>query len=113
MNLVNFLCRQLRETVDWIFSESMIIYYITLFKNSMWPNGKLGESPPNKTDLQKLQTRLEAKEKFLNNMPGMVLVVRVCSSYKRYTLKHQFEVHLFVSVVAIEMKYFPLQLLIR
>ena len=77
MNLVNFLCRQLRETVDWIFSESMIIYYITLFKNSMWPNGKLGESPPNKTDHQKLQTRLEAKEKFLNNMPGKVLVVLV------------------------------------
>ena len=86
MNLVNFLCRQLRETVDWIFSESMIIYYITLFKNSMWPNGKLGESPPNKTDHQKLQTRLEAKEKFLNNMPGMVLVVRVCTSYKHNTL---------------------------
>ncbi|XP_078326313.1 sorting nexin-25-like isoform X2 [Crassostrea virginica] len=64
--------RQLRETVDWIFSESMIIYYITLFKNSMWPNGKLGESPPNKTDHQKLQTRLEAKEKFLNNMPDAV-----------------------------------------
>ncbi|XP_078326331.1 sorting nexin-25-like isoform X2 [Crassostrea virginica] len=64
--------RQLRETVDWIFCESMIIYYITLFKNSMWPNGKLGESPPNKTDHQKLQTRLEAKEKFLNNMPDAV-----------------------------------------
>jgi sorting nexin-25 len=48
----------------------MIIYYITLFKNSMWPNGKLAEPPPSKTDLQKLQTRLEAKEKFLNNIPG-------------------------------------------
>ncbi|XP_062594702.1 sorting nexin-25-like isoform X2 [Saccostrea cucullata] len=64
--------RQLRETVDWVFSESMIIYYITLFKNSMWPNGKLAEPPTPKTDLQKLQTRLEAKEKFLNNMPDAV-----------------------------------------
>lgn len=115
MNLVNFLCRQLRDTVDWIFSESMIIYYITLFKNSMWPNGKLGEFPASKTDHQKLQTRLEAKEKFLNNMPGKVLVILLCTSYKHNTLciKHQFEVHLLVSVVAIEMKYFPLQLLIR
>ncbi|XP_048774013.1 sorting nexin-25-like [Ostrea edulis] len=64
--------RQLRETVDWVFSESMIIYYVTLFKNSMWPNGKLAESPPPKTDIQKLQTRLEAKEKFLNNIPDAV-----------------------------------------
>lgn len=61
--------------MDWVFSESMIIYYVTLFKNSMWPNGKLAESPPPKTDIQKLQTRLEAKEKFLNNIPGISLTV--------------------------------------
>lgn len=55
----------------------MIIYYISLFKNSMWPNGKLAESPPPKTDNQKLQTRLEAKEKFLNNMPGRNIAIYI------------------------------------
>lgn len=55
----------------------MIIYYISLFKNSMWPNGKLAESPPPKTDNQKLQTRLEAKEKFLNNMPGRKIAIDI------------------------------------
>lgn len=63
--------------MDWVFSESMIIYYISLFKNSMWPNGKLAESPPPKTDNQKLQTRLEAKEKFLNNMPGRKIAIDI------------------------------------
>lgn len=43
----------------------------------MWPNGKLAESPPLKTDNQKLQTRLEAKEKFLNNMPGRKIAIDI------------------------------------
>lgn len=42
----------------------------------MWPNGKLAESP-DKTDNQKLQTRLEAKEKFLNNMPGRKIAIDI------------------------------------
>ncbi|KAJ8298069.1 hypothetical protein KUTeg_024600 [Tegillarca granosa] len=62
--------RQLRETVDWIFSESMIIYYIRLFKDSLWPDGKLAESLPSQSDEEKMKTRMEAKEKFLQNLPG-------------------------------------------
>ena len=47
-------------------------------------------------------------------MPGKVLVVLVRTGlHKLQTQYFMFEVHLSVSVVAIEMKYFPLQLLIR
>ncbi|XP_061183627.1 sorting nexin-25-like [Saccostrea echinata] len=100
--------RQLREMVDWIFSESMIIYYITLFKNSMWPNGKLADPPTPKTDLQKLQTRLEAKEKFLNNMPDAVRTLLGEENGRRGAIK-MFEVlqdtrlnkHLFYSLLEV------------
>lgn len=102
--------RQLRETVDWVFSESMIIYYISLFKNSMWPNGKLAESPPPKTDNQKLQTRLEAKEKFLNNMPDAVRTLLGEENGRRGAIK-MFEVlqdtrlnkHLFYNLLEVFM----------
>lgn len=66
-----FCSRQLCETVDWIFSESMIIYYIQQFTLSLWPDGKLAENESSRSDEEKLKTRMEAKEKFLQNMPGM------------------------------------------
>lgn len=62
--------RQIRETVDWIFSEPMIIYYIRNLKESLWPNGVLAEEMPTHTDDEKLHTRLKAKEKFLLIQPG-------------------------------------------
>lgn len=67
--------KQLRETVDWIFSESMVIYYIRLFKDSQWPDGKLAESLPSQSDEEKMKTRMEAKEKFLQNLPDAVRVL--------------------------------------
>ena len=64
------LHRQLREMVKWTYSEQMLLFYIRTFKESMWPGGKLAESPPSKTDAQKLETRMAAKNKVLQNVPG-------------------------------------------
>ena len=36
----------------------------------MWPGGKLAESPPLKTDAEKFETRMAAKNKLLQNIPG-------------------------------------------
>lgn len=62
--------RQLRVTIDWIFSESMLIYYIQTFQESMWPNGVLAEPSLPKTEEEKMKSRIEAKEKLLQNLPG-------------------------------------------
>ena len=51
----------------------MMIYYIQQFTMSMWPDGKLAETEPSRSDEEKLKTRMEAKEKFLQNMPGTML----------------------------------------
>lgn len=50
-----------------------MIYYIQQFTMSMWPDGKLAETEPSRSDEEKLKTRMEAKEKFLQNMPGTML----------------------------------------
>ena len=71
LSLVHCSHRQLRETVDWIFSEPIIIYYIRNLKESLWPNGVLAEEGPIHTDKEKLSTRLKAKEKFLKIQPGL------------------------------------------
>ena len=36
----------------------------------MWPNGVLADSLPQRSDEEKLRTRIKAKEKFLQNQPG-------------------------------------------
>ena len=36
----------MRETVKWLASEEMVLYYIRNFRDSMWPNGKLAPSRP-------------------------------------------------------------------
>ena len=48
------LFRHLREFVNWLVSEPMIIYYIDNFKLSMWPKGKLAPYPPERTDLVRI-----------------------------------------------------------
>ena len=68
--LVLLLHRQLREMVKWTYSEQMLLFYIRTFKESMWPGGKLAESPPLKTDAEKFETRMAAKNKLLQNIPG-------------------------------------------
>lgn len=64
--------RQLRVTIDWIFCESMLIYYIQTFQESMWPNGVLAEPALPKTEEEKMKSRIEAKEKLLQNLPDAV-----------------------------------------
>ncbi|KAG5844997.1 hypothetical protein ANANG_G00134090 [Anguilla anguilla] len=33
--------KQIRDTVHWIFSEQMLVYYINVFRDAFWPGGKL------------------------------------------------------------------------
>ncbi|XP_060599757.1 sorting nexin-25-like [Ruditapes philippinarum] len=83
--------RQLRETIYWIFSEPMIIYYIRNFKESMWPHGVLAPSLPPRSDEEKLRTRLKAKEKFLQIQPDAVKTLVGEENKRRGTIK-MFEV---------------------
>ncbi len=61
--------RQLQEFSSWVVSESMLIYYLELFRDSMWPDGKLPAPSPTRSDSDKTFTRDEAKKRFLKSSP--------------------------------------------
>ncbi|CAJ0956315.1 unnamed protein product [Ranitomeya imitator] len=44
--------KQIRDTVNWIFSEQMLVYYINVFRDAFWPNGKLASPKTSRTELQ-------------------------------------------------------------
>ena len=48
----------------------MVVYYIHLFRDSMWPQGKMYSPVAPRSDEEKLQTRYRAKDQLLNSIPG-------------------------------------------
>uniref|UniRef100_A0A8C3LL22 Sorting nexin 25 n=1 Tax=Chrysolophus pictus TaxID=9089 RepID=A0A8C3LL22_CHRPC len=61
--------RQIRDTVHWMFSEAMLVYYIGVFRDAFWPNGKLAPPPTAKSDEQRQETKQRAQQKLLENIP--------------------------------------------
>ncbi|CAN2388667.1 Sorting nexin C terminal [Pristimantis euphronides] len=61
--------KQIRDTVNWIFSEQMLVYYINVFRDAFWPNGKLAPSKTSRTELQCQETKHKAQQKLLENIP--------------------------------------------
>ncbi|XP_030047356.1 LOW QUALITY PROTEIN: sorting nexin-25 [Microcaecilia unicolor] len=61
--------KQIRETVDWIFSEQMVIYYISVFRDAFWPNAKLAPPKASRTEKQCQETKQKAQQKLLENIP--------------------------------------------
>ncbi|XP_075466353.1 sorting nexin-25 isoform X2 [Ascaphus truei] len=61
--------KQIRDTVNWIFSEQMLVYYINVFRDAFWPNGKLAAPKTSRTELQCQETKQKAQQKLLENIP--------------------------------------------
>ncbi|KAM4809520.1 sorting nexin-25 isoform 2-T2 [Rhinophrynus dorsalis] len=61
--------KQIRDTVNWIFSEQMLVYYINVFRDGFWPNGKLAPPKTSRTELQCQETKEKAQQKLLENIP--------------------------------------------
>ncbi|XP_058145859.1 sorting nexin-25 isoform X5 [Dasypus novemcinctus] len=62
--------RQIRDTVNWIFSEQMLVYYIGVFRDAFWPNGKLAPPAPIRSEARVQETKQRAQQKLLENIPG-------------------------------------------
>ncbi|XP_053886186.1 sorting nexin-25 isoform X2 [Malaclemys terrapin pileata] len=61
--------KQIRDTVSWIFSEPMLVYYISVFRDAFWPNGKLAAPTRSKGEEQSQETKQRAQQKLLENIP--------------------------------------------
>uniref|UniRef100_A0A4X2KH96 Sorting nexin 25 n=1 Tax=Vombatus ursinus TaxID=29139 RepID=A0A4X2KH96_VOMUR len=64
--------KQIRDTVNWIFSEPMLVYYINVFRDAFWPNGKLAPPMPPRSEEQSQETKQRAQQKLLENIPDML-----------------------------------------
>lgn len=61
--------KQIRDTVNWIFSEQMLVSYINIFRDTFWPNGKLAPHNKVRTDSERRETKERAQQKLLDNIP--------------------------------------------
>ncbi|KAJ8383449.1 hypothetical protein AAFF_G00220450 [Aldrovandia affinis] len=61
--------KQIRDTVHWIFSEQMLVYYINVFRDTFWPNGKLAPHNKIRSDAEHRETKEKAQQKLLDNIP--------------------------------------------
>jgi hypothetical protein len=65
-----FCCREIRELVEWVVSEAMLVYYIQSFCDVMWPQGKLAPSAPVRTDAVSFLQRLKWYQSFVLRAPS-------------------------------------------
>nr|XP_060508958.1 sorting nexin-25 isoform X1 [Panthera onca] len=61
--------KQIRDTVNWIFSEQMLVYYINVFRDAFWPHGKLAPPTTIRSEEQSQETKQRAQQKLLENIP--------------------------------------------
>ncbi|XP_051025681.1 sorting nexin-25 [Acomys russatus] len=61
--------KQIRDTVNWIFSEPMLVYYVNAFRDAFWPNGKLAPPTRIRSEAQSQETKQRAQQKLLENIP--------------------------------------------
>lgn len=53
----------------------MLVYYIGVFRDAFWPNGKLAPPLRAKSEEQKQETKQRAQQKLLENIPGEITFV--------------------------------------
>ncbi|XP_063074669.1 sorting nexin-25-like isoform X2 [Engraulis encrasicolus] len=61
--------RQIREMVGWIFGEPVIVYYISIFRDTFWPDGARAVLSNERTELERQETRDHAQKKLLESIP--------------------------------------------
>uniref|UniRef100_A0A3Q3A1G4 Sorting nexin 25 n=1 Tax=Kryptolebias marmoratus TaxID=37003 RepID=A0A3Q3A1G4_KRYMA len=61
--------KQIRDTVNWIFCEQMLVCYISVFRDTFWPNGTLAPHGKVRTDSERSETKERAQQKLLDNIP--------------------------------------------
>ncbi|KAJ7654812.1 sorting nexin C terminal-domain-containing protein, partial [Mycena rosella] len=63
--------RKIRENVKGLLEESRIMVFVNLFRNGLWPGGKLKPPSVPRTADEKLRTRDEANRKLSSLVPGI------------------------------------------
>lgn len=75
--------RQIRESVSYLFEESMLHYYFSALLKSYWPGGVLASAYPVRSDDMKEMTTNAAKALLVDNIPEVF-----CNLVGAQTAKH-------------------------
>ena len=75
--------RQIRETVNYLFDETMLHYYATNLLKSFWPGGVLNTKYPERNDDEKEMTMNAAKSLMMDNIPELL-----CNLVGSQTARH-------------------------
>ena len=69
------LDQQFQESLSWMVSEPMLVYYVEWFKGYMWPDGR--PPPPTRArgEEARRQTREEARKRVLDSVPQVLQLV--------------------------------------
>uniref|UniRef100_H3BVJ7 Sorting nexin 25 n=1 Tax=Tetraodon nigroviridis TaxID=99883 RepID=H3BVJ7_TETNG len=65
--------KQIRDTVNMIICEQMLVNYISVFKDAYWPGGRLAPHVKVRTDSERCETKEQAQQKLLDNIPDAVI----------------------------------------
>ncbi|XP_055371063.1 sorting nexin-25 [Condylostylus longicornis] len=75
--------RQIRESISYLFEESMLHFYVSTALKSFWPGGILASSYPVRSDDMKEMTTNAAKALLADNIPEVL-----CNLLGAQTAKH-------------------------
>ena len=70
--------------VSWIFGEQMIVYYISIFRDTFWPDGTRAVLSNVRTEAERQETRDQAQKKLLESVPGTWNPPKYCGG----TIRH-------------------------
>ncbi|XP_013099681.2 sorting nexin-25 [Stomoxys calcitrans] len=79
--------RQIRESVSYLFEESMLHYYFSAILKSFWPGGVLASAYPVRSDDMKEMTTNAAKALLMDNIPEVLCNLVGAQAAKRGILK--------------------------
>jgi sorting nexin-25 len=63
--------RKMRENVRTLLGPPKLLSYLNIFRDNLWPQGKLKPPGAPRTAEEKLRTRDEANRKLSSLVPGM------------------------------------------
>ncbi|XP_059619274.1 sorting nexin-25 [Phlebotomus argentipes] len=75
--------RQIRDTVNYLFEETMLHHYASTALKSFWPGGVLASAYPERTDDMREMTANAAKSLLIDNIPEVL-----CNLVGAQTAKH-------------------------
>ena len=75
--------RKVRENIESYLDEPHVLSYMGLFKDSLWPNGRLKPPSAPRTSEERAQTRDEANRKLSMLLPGKLVALIIIFSYSR------------------------------